>query len=109
MIPATGSNENMQLAAYQLGAIKGGFSKITDSTTTTGAELVYLAAPAAREPKISIRDQGVINAEIFEDEIKIIAEGMGSATFFATNNIKCDGCPVRTSCPIQSDGKSVIE
>jgi superfamily I DNA/RNA helicase/RecB family exonuclease len=109
MIPATGSNENMQLAAYQLGAIKGGFSKITDSTTTTGAELAYLAAPAAREPKITIRDQGIINEEVFENEIKIIAEGMGSATFFATDNIKCDGCPVRTSCPIQNDGKSVIE
>jgi RecB family exonuclease len=109
MIPATGSNENMQLAAYQLGAIRGGFSKITDSTTTTGAELAYLAAPAAREPKITIRNQGVINAEIFEEEVKNIAEGMGSATFIATNNIKCDGCPVRTSCPIQSDGKTVIE
>ena len=109
MIPATGSNENMQLAAYQLGAIKGGFSKITDSTTTTGAELAYLGAPAAREPKISIRNQGVINAEIFVEEIKNIAEGMGAATFFATDNAKCDGCPVRTSCPIQSDGKSVIE
>ena len=109
MIPATGSNENMQLAAYQLGAIKGGFSKITDSTTTTGAELAYLAAPAAKDPKITTRKQGVIDAEVFAQEIEVIANGMGAATFFATDNAKCDGCPVRTSCPIQSDGKSVIE
>ena len=109
MIPDKGSDENMQLAAYQLGAIKGGFSKITDSTTTTGAELVYLANSASKEPKIKTRKQGVINAESFEIEIKKIAEGMGASTFLATVNEKCSGCPVRTSCPAQSDGKSVIE
>ena len=109
MIAASTSNENMQLAAYQLGAIKGGFSKVTDSTVTNGAELAYLAAPAAKEPKITTRKQGPIDSEVFVVEIESIAQGMGAATFIATVNEKCKGCPVRSSCPIQSDGKSVIE
>jgi superfamily I DNA/RNA helicase/RecB family exonuclease len=109
MIAAKTSNENMQLAAYQLGAIKGGFSKVTDSTVTNGAELAYLAAPAAKEPRITTRKQGPIDSGVFVVEIEAIAEGMGAATFIATVNEKCKGCPVRSSCPIQSDGKSVIE
>ena len=109
MIPAATSNENMQLAAYQLGAIKGGFSQVTESTVTNGAELAYLAAPAAKEPKITTRKQGTIDSEVFVVEIESIAQGMGAATFIATVNEKCKGCPVRSSCPIQSDGKSVIE
>jgi superfamily I DNA/RNA helicase/RecB family exonuclease len=109
MIPANTSNENMQLAAYQLGAIKGGFSQVTESTVTNGAELAYLAAPAAKEPKITTRKQGTIDSEVFVVEIESIAQGMGAATFIATVNEKCKGCPVRSSCPIQSDGKSVIE
>jgi hypothetical protein len=109
MIPANTSNENMQLAAYQLGAIKGGFSQVTESTVTNGAELAYLAAPAAKEPKITTRKQGPIDSEVFVVEIESIAQGMGAATFIATVNEKCKGCPVRSSCPIQSDGKSVIE
>jgi hypothetical protein len=38
-----------------------------------------------------------------------IAEGMGAAHFFATVNKRCKGCPVRKSCPVQNDGRTVIE
>jgi len=33
---------------------------------------------------------------------------MGAAAFFATINKRCKGCPVRKSCPVQSDGRTVI-
>jgi len=98
--------ENLQLAAYQLGVIKGGLAKVTDSITTSGAELVYLAKETI---KISKRTQGVINPDDFIDRISVIAEGMGAASFTATINNRCKGCPVRSSCPVQSDGRTVIQ
>jgi RecB family exonuclease len=42
-------------------------------------------------------------------QLKPTGEGMGAATFFATVNKRCKGCPVRKSCPVQSDGQAVIE
>jgi RecB family exonuclease len=50
-----------------------------------------------------------IDLEETKQTIETIGEGMGAATFFATVNKRCKGCPVRKSCPVQSDGRAVIE
>ena len=93
----------MQLASYQLGVAEGGF---TDGTKSAGAELVYLGTSSAGA---SIRQQYAIDFEETKATIETIGEGMGAATFFATVNKRCKGCPVRKSCPVQSDGRAVNE
>jgi RecB family exonuclease len=97
------AKKNLQLASYQLGVAEGGFS---DGSKSSGAELVYLGTSSAGA---SIRQQYAIDLEETKATIETIGEGMGAATFFATVNKRCKGCPVRKSCPVQSDGRAVIE
>jgi len=97
------AKKNLQLASYQLGVAEGGFA---DGTKSSGAELVYLGTNSAGA---SIRPQHSIDLEETKATIETIGAGMGAATFFATVNKRCKGCPVRKSCPVQSDGRAVIE
>ena len=97
------AKKNLQLASYQLGVAEGGFA---DGTKSSGAELVYLGTDTAGA---AIRPQYAIDLEATKATIETIGEGMGAATFFATVNKRCKGCPVRKSCPVQSDGRAVIE
>ena len=97
------AKKNLQLASYQLGVAEGGF---TEGSKSAGAELVYLGTDTSGA---SIRPQYAIDLEETKQTIESIGEGMGAATFFATVNKRCKGCPVRKSCPVQSDGRAVIE
>ena len=97
------AKKNLQLASYQLGVAEGGFA---EGTKSAGAELVYLGTNSAGA---SIRQQYAIDIEETKATIETIGEGMGAATFFATVNKRCKGCPVRKSCPVQSDGRAVNE
>ncbi len=96
------AKENLQLASYQVGIVEGGF---THGRHSAGAELVYLGTDAV---KPSLRPQYAIDVEEVKATLNEIGEGMGSATFLATINARCKGCPVRKSCPVQSDGRTVI-
>ena len=97
------AKENLQLASYQVGIAEGGF---TQGNVSAGAELVYLGTSTAGA---TLRPQHVIDVEATKEKLNQIAEGMGAATFFATVNKRCKGCPVRKSCPVQNDGRTVIE
>jgi superfamily I DNA/RNA helicase/RecB family exonuclease len=97
------ATKNLQLASYQLGVAEGGFA---EGTKSSGAELVYLGTNTANA---SIRPQHSIDLEETKETIESIGQGMGAATFFATVNKRCKGCPVRKSCPVQSDGRAVTE
>ena len=97
------AKENLQLASYQVGIAEGGFAQ---GNVSAGAELVYLGTSTAGA---TLRAQHVIDVEATKEKLNEIADGMGAATFFATVNKRCKGCPVRTSCPVQSDGRTVIE
>ena len=97
------AKENLQLASYQVGIAEGGF---TQGTVSAGAELVYLGTSTAGA---TLRPQHVIDVEATKEKLNEIADGMGAATFFATVNKRCKGCPVRKSCPVQNDGRTVIE
>ena len=96
------AKENLQLASYQVGIAEGGF---TQGTISAGAELVYLGTDAAGA---TIRSQHTVDVEATKTKLNEIADGMGAATFFATINKRCKGCSVRKSCPVQSDGRTVI-
>jgi len=97
------AKENLQLASYQVGIAEGGF---TQGNVSAGAELVYLGTDSAGA---TLRPQHVIDVEATKEKLNEIADGMGAAHFFATINKRCKGCPVRKSCPVQSDGRTVIE
>jgi superfamily I DNA/RNA helicase/RecB family exonuclease len=97
------AKKNLQLASYQLGVAEGGFEA---GNKSSGAELVYLGTDSA---SAAIKQQFTIDLDETKKTIETIGEGMGAATFFATINKRCKGCPVRKSCPVQSDGRAVIE
>jgi superfamily I DNA/RNA helicase/RecB family exonuclease len=102
VISVKDAKENLQLASYQVGIAEGGF---TQGTISAGAELVYLGTDAVGA---TIRSQHTVDVESTKIKLNEIADGMGAATFFATINKRCKGCPVRKSCPVQSDGRTVI-
>ena len=102
------ARENKQMLAYQLAVTEGGFADKHESRSSAGAELVYLASKTVGA---SLRNQPPIGAHIeeFKEEIQGIAEGMGAHQFLASINDRCKNCAVRSACPIQSDGRMVME
>ena len=102
------AREKKQMLAYQLAVTEGGFADKHESRSSAGAELVYLASKTVGA---SLRNQPPIGAHIeeFKEEIQGIAEGMGAHQFLASINDRCKNCAVRSACPIQSDGRMVME
>ncbi len=97
---------NLQMQAYQLAVIEGGFSAIHESRSSAGAELVYLGSKTI---EATTRRQPSVDAEEIRAEIMEIAEGMSGREFLATINKRCSQCNVRNACPIQSEGRTVLE
>lgn len=97
---------NKQMQAYQLAVTEGGFTDKHESRTSAGAELVYLGSTSAGA---TVRSQPPVDVDLVKAQIETIAEGMSGGQFFATINKRCKQCPVRNSCPIQSDGRAVME
>ena len=98
--------ENLQLACYQLAVALDGFEVKLSGNKSTGAELVYLAKDSV---KVTTRQQFIIDEVAVKAKIEEIAEGMGAATFQAKINEMCEKCVVKASCPIQNEGRAVIE
>jgi RecB family exonuclease len=98
--------ENLQLKSYQIAITEGGFKAHHTSTTASGAALIYLGHDIQ---KTSSREQGVINLDEARAEIENIAQSMGAAQFVAATNSRCKECPVKSSCPIKAEGRTVIE
>jgi superfamily I DNA/RNA helicase/RecB family exonuclease len=105
-ITAEKAKENLQLACYQLAVALDGFEKKLTTTSSTGAELVYLAKDSV---KVTTRQQYKIDEVEVKAKIEEIAEGMGADTFQARINSMCENCVVKTCCPIQREGRTVIE
>ena len=97
---------NMQMQAYQLAVVEGGFDERQPGRATAGAELVYLGSKNKEAP---VRRQPPVDATEMRNEIQVIAEGMSGNAFTASINDRCNNCQVRTACPIQSDGRMVME
>ena len=106
VISLNNAKENLQLACYQLAVALDGFVGKLSGTKSVGAELVYLAKDSV---KITTRQQFVIDASAIKAKIEEIAEGMGAASFTAKINKMCENCAVKAACPIQSEGRTVIE
>jgi ATP-dependent exoDNAse (exonuclease V) beta subunit len=105
-ITAEKAKENLQLACYQLAVALDGFEKKLSTTSSSGAELVYLAKDSV---KVTTRQQYKIDEVEVKAKIEEIAEGMGAEKFQARINTMCENCVVKACCPIQSQGRTVIE
>ena len=100
------ANEHKQLAAYQLGVVAGGFEGIPEGAEVDGAGLLFLKSKTGKNETVN---QPAIVAEVVAADIQEAAEGMAAATFNAVINKRCGTCSIKALCPLQSEGRSVIE
>ncbi len=98
--------EHKQLAAYQLAVMEGGFAAVTDVTTSGGAELLFVGGD---RKEAALRSQPTVDRDVIVAQIESAAEGMSSNEFNAILNKNCRTCSVKLICPLQSNGRSVIE
>ena len=97
---------NLQLACYQLGIIMEGFGEKISGAQTSGSHLVYLAHDTK---EVATRVRPVIDADEVRAQLIEIGKGMSASAFTATVNEMCPRCVVRSSCPVQPSGQSVIQ
>jgi len=113
------AEEHRQLMAYQLAIQKAAWEPkrdengdpiptpaLPDITTAGGAELLFLAKETTINEGLP---QSALNADEFIPELHQVAEGMAGSAFLAKENKQCGRCHLRSLCPIQANGKSVIE
>ena len=105
-VTAAEAAEHKQLAAYQLGVVAGGFSDLPEGATSSGAGLLFLKKETK---KIATIDQPSIDAPTVIAEVEAAAEGMAAATFNAVINKQCRMCAIKALCPLQAEGRSVID
>ena len=104
---------NAQLGAYQAAVALGAFDesgqdgadRAGESLRPGGAELVYL-----RSGRPKVLEQTAPTPESTTQwlgSIRAAAAHLASAGAAATENLRCERCPVRTSCPLQNEGRQV--
>ena len=98
--------ENKQLKAYQLGVVAKGFDDLPTGAQSDGAGLLYVAKETQKNETL---DQGPIDEAEFRETVEITAEAMAGSTFTAVINSRCRSCQVKALCPLQSQGRSVLE
>ena len=98
--------ENLQLACYQIGVMLNGFEKKLDGNTVAGSELIYIGTETK---KFTSRERPPVDLVEISAQVEEIAQGMGAATFTARINPMCKHCQVKRACPLQLEGRTVIE
>ncbi|GAA1851756.1 hypothetical protein GCM10009751_05390 [Myceligenerans crystallogenes] len=104
------ATENPQLGAYQL-AVDEGALDLPEGTVSKGASLVYVGTPTVGA---TVREQpslepGPDGRSWAHEVVENAADTMASASFAAQRNKLCDMCAVRRSCPLQPEGRKVVE
>lgn len=103
-----------QLATYQsavgLGAFRSAADRAEDGpgeppALAGGGELVFLRTGTPKVLAQSALDAA--GRQHWLGTIRSAAQHLASAAVWAEQNGRCDRCPVRTSCPIQSSGRQV--
>nr|WP_253868759.1 ATP-dependent DNA helicase [Promicromonospora umidemergens] len=102
--------DNPQLGAYQL-AVEEGALDLPDGAVSKGASLVYVgtetvSASVRNQPALVPDDEGNSWART---AVEGAADTMAAAEFAAKKNDLCEMCPVRHSCPLQPEGRKVVE
>jgi len=97
-----------QLGAYQIAVTGGGFDDVAPGVRESGgAVLVQLGGK--QQGFTTQRQDPLPGGEDTwaHDMVRRAADGMAGAEFDATENDLCRVCPVRTSCPVQGEGRQV--
>jgi hypothetical protein len=101
--------ENAQLAVYQLALHLGAADRLAagsgEPALSGGAELVYL-----RTGSPNVRYQPPLDdpaARQWQQTVRTAAERLASSASQAQEGRWCERCPVRSSCPLQPDGRQV--
>ncbi|WP_460328180.1 RecB family exonuclease, partial [Actinopolyspora lacussalsi] len=103
------AEQHTQLAVYQLAAALGAFGS-DGETQPGGARLLYVAKPDSRDGAATERGQSGLGEEGFRVWLDVIHDAAAASTgpgFLAVENSDCARCPVRTSCPVRSEGRQV--
>jgi ATP-dependent exoDNAse (exonuclease V) beta subunit len=101
------AQSNKQLQSYQLAVVNDGFKNKLEHQEVAGAQLIFIGDHKGKEAKPRPQDQ--VDAKAVSAEISEIAIGMSDKSFVAIINDRCRSCAVKSSCPIQPAGKSVID
>jgi superfamily I DNA/RNA helicase/RecB family exonuclease len=98
---------NPQLATYQLAVAEDAFPDLPAGSVPAGAQLLYLddGASGARRDQPALDDPASV--EWARTLVDGVATAMAASTFVAMRNDTCRSCPVRSSCPVQAEGKQV--
>ncbi|MEL7975741.1 PD-(D/E)XK nuclease family protein [Isoptericola sp. F-RaC21] len=104
------ATEHPQLGAYQL-AVSEGALDLPPGTPSAGARLVYVGTPTVAptlrdQPALQVGEDGSSWARAL---VESAADTMAASRFTAHENDLCPMCPVRRSCPVQPEGRNVIE
>ncbi len=97
--------ENLQLACYQLAVVLNGFEKKFESPAVSGSHLVFLGHETK---EVATRERPPIDVAEVSTHLEAIADQMSSPVFIAKKNDFCSFCPVKSSCPVHLQGRSVI-
>jgi superfamily I DNA/RNA helicase/RecB family exonuclease len=106
-VSAEDAKTNKQLQVYQLAVVENGVDPKLDSNQVSGAELLFVGDQKVKSA--SVRAQSEIDADQVRAELLNSAQGMSAAIFTAKINDRCRTCSLKSSCPIQPQGRRVIE
>jgi len=97
--------ENAQLGTYQLAVELGAFDDLRPGLRPGGAELVQLRSGRAKVlSQLPLPEAGRADREA---AVRRAAGRLAAAGAPATENKHCERCGVRTSCPLQPEGRQV--
>ena len=97
--------KNLQLACYQLAVVLNGFEKKFETPEVSGSHLVFLGHDSK---ELAIRERQQIEVTTVSSQLESIIDRMSSPVFIAKKNEFCSFCPVKSSCPVHLQGRSVI-
>jgi ATP-dependent exoDNAse (exonuclease V) beta subunit len=97
--------KNLQLACYQLAVVLNAFEKKFDQPAVSGSHLVFLGHESK---EVATRERTPIDVEVVQENLMEIATAMSAPVFYAKKNEFCGFCPVKSSCPLHLEGRSVI-
>jgi RecB family exonuclease len=98
---------NAQLGAYQTAVEHGAFAG--HGTVSSGAALLQVGKAAG--VRTTMQQQGPLSADDDPKWAELLvtdtAEGMAGSSFTATVGTACTFCAVRSSCPVQPEGRVI--
>lgn len=102
------ASTNAQLGAYQLAVESGAFPELGPDVHSVGAQLVFVGE-GVRATRRTQEALGEAEGSWAQTLVTEAAETMAGARFRAVENSLCPTCSVRRACPVQSEGRHVVD